>query len=86
MKKLVLLSLVAVAVSRPLSAQIVVNFSGGSGTPLTVSFASPATFVQTAPSAKGALFLTIEGFAPASLTNITSSLTASINGGGDDVR
>ncbi len=82
MKKRLLLFIFACAAHGPVFAQANFTFSGGSGSPLTVTLLSPVTYTLTGSGTKFDFFTTnANGFPGLSETTVTGSLTYTINGG-----
>ena len=81
---LALLSLLSISLLSTKTAQAQANlaFSGGSGTPLTITLLSPVTYtITTAPLFKAAYFMFRGDAFPNNEWTTTSTITYSINGG-----
>jgi len=81
MHKLLLAALAALAWTQA-SAQVALSFSGGLGSPLTVTVQNDVTFTLTSDGVKhDFLFIEIPGVGPMSEFSVTGSLAYTTNGG-----
>lgn len=82
MKKFFLAALAALAWTQ-VSAQVTINFSGGGGTPLTVTLPNAITFTRTDADTKGNLYFIIPSLTGGgtSFSSASSTYTVQVNGG-----